>query len=61
MNGDTFSIKTPKERSKKFAATLEGKSLTRGNVLRTFFLFLEDLVLPPQRRCRHSICSDLMF
>ena len=42
MNGDTFSIKAPKEYSKKFAATFKGKFLTRGNVLRIFFLFLED-------------------
>ena len=37
MNGDAFSIKTPMECSKKFAATLRGKFLTRGNVLRIFF------------------------
>ena len=45
MNGDTFSIKTPKECSKKSAASFKGKFLTRGNVLRTLFLqlFLEDL------------------
>ena len=42
-NGDTFSIKAPKECSKKVVATLRGKVLTRGNVLRIFFLFLEDL------------------
>ena len=42
MTGDAFSIKAPKESSKKSAATLEGKSLTRGNVLRILFLFLED-------------------
>ena len=29
MNGDTFSIKAPKECSKKFAATFKGKCLTR--------------------------------
>ena len=46
MNGDTFSIKAPKECSKKFGATLKGKSLTRGNVLRIFFLFLEDFGAP---------------
>ena len=43
MNGDTCSVKAPKECSKKFAATFKGKFLTRGNVLRRFFLFLEDL------------------
>ena len=42
MNGDTFSIKAPKECSKKFAATFKGKFLTRSNVLRIFFLFLAD-------------------
>ena len=36
MNGNTFSIKAPKECSKKFAATLIGKSVTRGNVLSIF-------------------------
>ena len=46
MNGDTFSIKAPKECSKKFAATLEGKTLTRGNVLRILFLFLDDFGVP---------------
>ena len=46
MNGDTFSIEAPKESSKKFVATLKGKSLTRGNVLRIFFLLLEDLGVP---------------
>ena len=46
MNGDTFSIKAPKECSKKFAATFKGKLLTRGNVLRIFFLFLEDFGAP---------------
>ena len=40
MNGDTFSIKTPKECSKKFAATCKGKFLTRRNVLRIFFFIL---------------------
>ena len=30
MNGDTFSIKAPKECSKKFAATFKGKFLTIG-------------------------------
>ena len=44
MNGDTFSIKAPKECSKKFAATLRGKFLTRENVLR--FLFLDDFGTP---------------
>ena len=46
MNGDTFSIKAPKECSKKFAATFKGKFLTRRNVLRIFFLFLEDVGVP---------------
>ena len=46
MNGDTFSIKAPKECSKKFAATFQGKFLTRVNVLRIFFLFLEDFAVP---------------
>ena len=39
MNGDTSSIKAPKECSEKFVAILKGKSLARGNVLRRFFLF----------------------
>ena len=43
MNGDTFSIKAPKECSKKIAATFEGNFLTRGNVLRILSLFLADL------------------
>ena len=48
MNGDGFSIKAPQECCKKVAATLRGKFLTRGNVLRIFFLFLEeDLGAPP--------------
>ena len=46
MNGDTFSIKALKECSKKFAATFKGEFLTRGNVLRIFFLFLEDFGAP---------------
>ena len=46
MNGDTFSIKAPKECSKKFAATFKGKIPTRGNVLRIFLLFLEDFGAP---------------
>ena len=46
MNGDTFSIKAPKECSKKFVATFKRKFLTRGNVLRIFFLFLEDFRAP---------------
>ena len=54
MTGDAFSIKAPKECSKKFAATFKGKSLTRGNVLRVFFLFLEDVGAPLWKRCRHS-------
>ena len=37
MNGDTVSIKSPRECSKKFAATFKGKFLTRGNVLRIFY------------------------
>ena len=40
MNDDTFSIEAPKECSKKFAATFKGKFLTRGNVLRIFFVVL---------------------
>ena len=43
MNGDTFSIKAPKECSKKFAATVKRKFLARGNVLRIFAMFLEGL------------------
>ena len=58
LNGDTFSIKAPEECSKKFAATFNGKFLTRGNILRIFFLFLEDLGAPLQKRCRHSSYSD---
>ena len=58
MNGDTFSIKAPKECSKKFAATFTGIFLTRRNVLRIFFLFLEDLGAPLWKRCRHSGYSD---
>ena len=46
MNGDTFSIKALKECSQKFAATFKGKNFTRGNVLRLFFLFLENLGSP---------------
>ena len=46
MNGDTFSIEAPKECPKKLAATFQGKILTRGNVLRIFFLFLEDFGVP---------------
>ena len=42
MNGDTFSIEAPKECSKKFAVTFQGTFLTRGDVLRIFFLFSED-------------------
>ena len=61
MNGDTFSIKAPKECSKKFGATLRRKFLTRGNVLRIFFLFLEDLGVPQKKRCRHSSHSDSNF
>ena len=37
MNGDTISIKAPKECSKKFAATFQRKFLTRGNVFGIFF------------------------
>ena len=37
MHGDTFSIQAPKECSKKFAATLRRKFLTRGNVLEYSF------------------------
>ena len=33
MNGDAFSIKAPKECSKKFVATLKVKCLTREHVL----------------------------
>ena len=54
MNGDTFPIKAPKECSKKSAAAFRGKFLTREDVLRIFFLFLEDLA----ERCRHSSYSD---
>ena len=46
MNGDTFSIKAPKECSKKFAAIFKGKFLTRGNLLRIFFLFLKEFGAP---------------
>ena len=46
VDGDTFSIKAPKECSKKFAATLKGKFLTRRNLLRIVVLFLEDLGAP---------------
>ena len=46
MNGDTLSIKAPKECSKKFDATLKGKFLTRGDALRIFFMFLEDFGVP---------------
>ena len=46
MHGDTFSIKAPKECSKKFAAILKGKFLTRGNVLRIYLLLLEDFAAP---------------
>ena len=50
MNGDTFSTKALKQCSKKFAATLKGKSLSRGNILRIFFLFLEDFGAPSHRK-----------
>ena len=46
MNGDTFSIEALQECSKKFAATLRGEFLTRGNVLRIFLLFLEAFWAP---------------
>ena len=46
MIGDTFSIKAPKECSKKFVATFKGKFLTRGNVLRIFLLFSDDFGAP---------------
>ena len=46
MSGDTFIVKASKECSKKFAAIFNGKFLTRGNVLRIFFLFLEDFGAP---------------
>ena len=46
MNGDTFSIKAPKECSKKFVAAFKGQFLTRENVLRIFFLFFEDFGAP---------------
>ena len=46
VNGDTFSIKAPKEYSKKFAAIFKGIFLTRGNVLRIFFWFVEDFGAP---------------
>ena len=59
MNGDTFSMKAPKECSEKFVATFKGKILTRGNVLRIFLLFLEDFGAPLCKRCRHSSYSDL--
>ena len=58
MNGDTVSIKAPKEYSKKFAATFKGKFLTSGNALRIFFLFLEDFGAPLKKRCRHSIVLE---
>ena len=58
MNGDTFSIKAPKECSKIFAATFKGKFLTRGNVLTKFLSFLEDFGMPLWKRCRHSRYSD---
>ena len=38
MNGDTFSIKAPKECSKKFVAIFKGRFLTRGDVPRIFFV-----------------------
>ena len=46
MNGETFSIKAPKECSKKFVGTFKGRFLTRGNVLRIFFLVLEHFGVP---------------
>ena len=58
MNVHTFSLKAPTECSKKFVATFEGKYLTRGNALRLFFLFLEELGAPLLKRCRHSSCSE---
>ena len=38
MNGDTFSIKAPKESSKKFAATLKGNSFPEEMFLEHFFV-----------------------
>ena len=46
MNGNTFSIKAPKECPKKFAASFKGEFLTREHVLRIFFLFLDDFGVP---------------
>ena len=57
MNGDAFSIKAPKECSKKFAATFEGNFHTRGKVLRIFFLFLEDF--GEEKQHKHKLfCPD---
>ena len=39
----TLFFQGTKECSKKFAAIFKGKFLTRGNVLRIFLLFLQDL------------------
>ena len=61
MYGDAFSIKAPKEYSKKFVATFQEKFLSRGNVLRMFFLFLEDFGAPLSKRCRHSGYSEICF
>ena len=55
MNDDAFSIKGTKECSKKFAAALRRKFLTRGNLLRIFFLFLEDL----GRLCRQGVATQV--
>ena len=46
MNGDTLSIKAPKECSKKFKRHFCGKFLTRGDVLKIFFLFVEEIGVP---------------
>ena len=46
MNGDTFSVKAPKNVLRSFAATPRGKLLTRGELLRICSLFLEDLGVP---------------
>ena len=58
MNGEAFSIKAPEEFSKKFAATLKGNSLTKGDVFRIFLLFLEDFLVPLQKSYRHPRCCD---
>ena len=55
MNGDTLSIKAPKQCSKKFAATSTRKFFARRNVFRIFL----KRILECFYRCRHASYSDV--